>query len=548
MLVPPYFICMYLNDTKPMKQSKILFLLLLPAVSTCLAQNINYEMMDIKFYRLPLKPLAQSVKTYSVSLQDLGADLAAREKDSLLARALVITGFERIGENGDVQAELVISPLSIMSKEVKDRPLENEKNGLKTVIHQYSYYINYSFPTKIRLTVNGNLITEQDFPGFFQTQYYPRINNSLTNLQQEYDQDIYFLSNLRFERVTERTKQIKDWLFSNYGRGMAYEVIYAGYIKDKKGLYDDINKAFASMRSAYQYAHGRKDYRDETFNIKINEAVAIYEKALLESSDDKKARIDPKVTAMINYNLALASYGQNDFDKAQEHLGKMQKAGNETEYVASALKNMVTDKRARFVANGKLGGPIEEGTKTQATARKSTRNFIVPKPGDTLEVSFILPSREVMRFGDSLWLQDRIIVMKNNKRVEFNPGEIHGYSYNGIFRESLTWVKDMNTNPWTFEKKFCRRIVDGAIPVFKCYQVKNGIQDTTEKFVEPTMRYTAPDKRLIEVGFMNFNKAVSKLVSKYPELSERVKNGAYSDKDFLVVIREYNQWAKNNKL
>jgi len=161
-----------------------------------------------------------------------------------------------------------------------------------------------------------------------------------------------------------------------------------------------------------------------------------------------------------------------------------------------------------------------------------------------MDVRFVMPSHDSMPFGDSVWMEDQIIVLKDNKRVEIYPQEIHGYSYKGVYKESLRWVKDMNTSPWTYENKFCRRLVSGAIPVYKYYYVTTSMQNRTKQIVATRMYYRKGDQ-LLEVMFLNFNRGVSKLVADYAELSERVKNGAFQREDFVKIIEEYNAWAKN---
>lgn len=529
--------------------------LILLTAASIQAQNINYEMHDVAFFRLPLKPLDPAAKTYSVSLEDLGNALEPRHKDSLLNKALVLPGYQRVREAGDVQLELIISPLTVTNKEAKDKPLELEKDGKKTVMHQYSYAITYSFPTKLRVTCLGKLIGDQDMPGFFNTDYFPKDGQSLSSLQSEYDHDYYFIGRLRQERVDQRVYDIKQLVFSNYGKAMAYQVINIGYVKDKKGLYEDVNKAYALLHEAFIYAHRKEPYLDETFKGKTTAAIEMLEEIAAESSDDKKARIDPKVTAMLHYDLALAHYGLNKFDEAQAYLDKIQKAPSNTGYMIRQLADMIQDRRARFAANGLLGRPPVAADEIKPVAPTITKkpvglenmvhDYVEGNNGDTVNVRIIQPSQDVMAFGDSVWLQDQIIILKKDKRIEVYPGEIRGYSYKGVYRESLSWIKDMNTSPWTFEKKFCKRIVNGAIPVFKCYEVVPSRYNANEKVVTTKLMYKQKNE-LYQVMFLNFNKGVSKVVTDYPELAEKVRNGAYQREDFVKVITEYNTWMANN--
>ena len=530
-----------------MKQIKTLCLLLTIA-SFSSAQNINYEMFDVAFYRLPLKPLHPSSNTYSASVTELGADLEGRQRRLLLDEGLVIPGYIK-RDNSDLKLELVISPLSVTNKEIKDIPLETEKDGKKNTVHQYWYQITFSFPTKIRVIQNGSAIEDQDLPGFFTADYHPQNFPSQGDLQRAYEQDLYFLPGLKQKQIEERTQYLKDWLASTYGKGMFSELVRIGYIKDKKGLYDDINNAFALMLTSYRYAHQKEKYLDDTFKIKINESIAILEKALAESSDDKKARIDTKVTAMIQYNIALCYYGLNAFDKADEHLKQIGKTGTSTMAAAQALSRNLQDRRARFTANGLLGSP--EIVTTEVAPERSvqpvkikTRDYIIVKPGDTLDVRFILPSGDMMPFGDSVWLQEKIIVTKKDKPVDIFPGEIHSYYFQGTYYESFSWVKDSNTRPWTFDKKFCKRIVEGPIEIFKKYEVENSFSDPGRKVVT-TKTFYKKDGFDYEARFLNFNKGVSKLVGDYPELSERVKNGEFKREQFVDVVIEYNQWKRD---
>jgi hypothetical protein len=141
--------------------------------------------------------------------------------------------------------------------------------------------------------------------------------------------------------------------------------------------------------------------------------------------------------------------------------------------------------------------------------------------------------------------------MKDGKKVTVVPDDnIHGYFYKGVYRETLTWTKDMNTKPWTFEKHFCKRIVNGAIDVYERYEVKPSFRDPSEMVVVKTLWYRNNKKdpyNVLAAGWLNFNKGVSKLVSDYTALSELVKNGEFKSDQFIKIAEEYNLWAANAK-
>jgi tetratricopeptide (TPR) repeat protein len=511
------------------------------------SQNINYEWVNVALCRLPLKPLQVTTKSYSCSIQDLGEELASHQIKNL-ENALAIPGFTRSEETPSVKLELIINPLSVTNQEIKDDPFTTEKDGVKTVHHNYHYLLTCSFPAKLRVAVSGGQITEQDLPGFFQTKYYGRQAATETALQTQWEKDYSFLKTLQEEQVSERVKELKEIIFNLYGYGMHPQFVKIGYVKDKKGEYEDLTKAMALTRDAFLYASNKEIYMDDVFKAKTNEATIIFEKALTESSEDKKARINNRVAGMIYYNLALISFGLNDFDKAKDYVNKIHKASNNTEVEAGSLLNKTKDQQKRFIANSSLEskdqGAPERPTPPQLSSGKPESeqwNYIVGKKLDTLNVRFIIPSSTVMPYGDTVWIQDKVIVFKDGDRTELYPDDLHGFFYKGTYWESLWWVKDMKPNsPWTIEKKFCKRIIGGAIPVFTCNEVttdEEGYKKVTAKM------YYRKNDQFLEVMFLSFNRTVSKLVSDHRELSEKVRSGGFKRDDFLGIIKEYNSWT-----
>lgn len=527
------------------------YYLLIVGVFSTVAQNINFEWQRTTMYRYPLHPLDKSLKTYSASIQELGSLLQDYHRDSLLDKGLVLPGYEKLKAGGDIQIELVISPLSITNKELKDQPLTNEKDGVKTITHQYWYELKYSFPTKIRLTARGEVVTEQDFPGFYTSDYYPRNRNSQAAIQQEYDNDYHFRNKLLGEKIDERKKEIREWLFSNYGYGLTPRLIDIATIKDKKNEYPDVTKGFSLMMTAFASTDQKRDYLDVEFKQKLGEAISIYEVALQEFSPEKKSRINDKVAAILHYNIALAQYGLHELDAAEQRLTLVKDGTKPTQTAAYRLKEEIQDRRLRLVANGLMEGvlPSEPPKPTKAKEQltneaASYRDYIVFVNGDTVEAKFIMPSKEVMPYGDSVWLQDQVIVLEEGKTIEVQAKDIASYSYQGVVRETYSRVEDSSTIPFKMEYKMCKRVETGVISLYECYKVEPSFRDPSQKFVRAYPYYKKGDKFEIAI-YGNFNRGVSKLVAEYPELSERVKNGEFMKDDLRKIVREYNEFFEN---
>jgi hypothetical protein len=511
----------------------------------CVAQNVNFETLNVSFFRYPLKPLNSSVKTYSPSIMQMDGNLSNDQLDTLRKGAILIPGYTRVSSAGDVQVELVINQMTVTNKEIKDQLIESDQNGKKTVMHQYWYELKYAFPIKIKMMNQGEILNEEDLPGLFTTEYYSRDRTSQSSLQSEFDQDTNFQRELFYRKLDEAKVQIRKWLFSNYGFGMVMESISIGYVKDKKGEYADLTKAMSLLVHAFQASNNNKAYLNDLFKESVNEAIDIYNKALLESSDDKKARIDEKVTAVIQYNIALANYGMQNWDEAESWANKVRRGNNVTIGLARNLQDHILDKRQRVNAN--KSGAIISREESKLLLNKSEpklqtislHDYIVRTPGDTLNVRFIMPSHNIMAYGDSVWLQDKIIASIDDKKQEFLPQQLHSYSFNGVVRESVNWVKDFKTIPYTIEYKFCRRQAMGLISVYECYQVVPSTRNPEVNIVTASQWYRKGDV-FESIGFLSFSKGMSRLVKDYPELSEKVKNGIYERKDLLRVVDEYN--------
>jgi tetratricopeptide (TPR) repeat protein len=402
---------------------------------------------------------------------------------------------------------------------------------------------------KLRVLLRGRLVSEQDLPGIFNAEYFPEDRRSEAALKRLYDNDYHFRNRLLGERLHENKRSIRRLLFSEYGYGMQREGLDIGYVKDRKGIYSDLSKALSLMNEALKGADNKKDYLDDVFAGKVNEAITIYHKALEEASDDKKARIDPKVSTLIHYNLALAFYGLQKYDDAQSWLAKATSGEGPAKGRAQYLENRIANKIRRLNAREisvDESLPMESGSPTLMNDSSDAGDFIILKSGDSVKVKFLMPSRETMPYGDSVWLQDKIIVWNNNKRMEATARELVGYSYNGVYRHAIRSTEDGSSVPPVMSYKFCKMVESGAISVYDCYNVEPSFRDATRLIVATQGWYTKGEDTF-KVMFLNFNRGVSKLVEDYPDLAEKVRGGTYEREDFNKVVREYNQWAATQK-
>jgi len=88
------------------------------------------------------------------------------------------------------------------------------------------------------------------------------------------------------------------------------------YVKDKSGLYADLTTASETASDSYKVLKGNAS--DAAAQAKLKEAIALWEKALTESTPElKDSRINKKVTMIIGENLGRAYMYLMEFDKAR---------------------------------------------------------------------------------------------------------------------------------------------------------------------------------------------------------------------------------------
>jgi len=92
------------------------------------------------------------------------------------------------------------------------------------------------------------------------------------------------------------------------------------YVKSKDHDYSDLEKA--SAIAAEGYGGIKNNAESKEAQSKLKQAISMWEKALAESTpDDKKSRINKKVTLHISENLGRAYMYLMDFDNAQKAIG-----------------------------------------------------------------------------------------------------------------------------------------------------------------------------------------------------------------------------------
>jgi hypothetical protein len=165
-------------------------------------------------------------------------------------------------------------------------------------------------------------------------------------------------------------------------------------------------------------------------------------------------------------------------------------------------------------------------------------DYVIGKPNDTIPAHIILPAAADMPFGDSLWLQERLVVRARNTLATLTPDQLLGFCYKGAYYEFVARTDSATSG--SVARKFCRRVLAGVIPVFECLEVV--ADDEGRKRVESILYYKERSEHK-EAVFRDLQ-GMSRLVSLCPGLFRKIQNGQLTTEDFLRVLRQYNKYLE----
>jgi hypothetical protein len=141
--------------------------------------------------------------------------------------------------------------------------------------------------------------------------------------------------------------RINQYLNDQYGYVTVTRYANVYTVKNRKGEYDDIEKARDFAVSGYKnYTQHQEDAVKDLAN-----AIAIWEKIMTEVNyDDSKARIDEKVGTVILKNIIFACIITNEFEKANKYLTdfKSLRLSYDDKQFADNHEKMAAELKSRF--------------------------------------------------------------------------------------------------------------------------------------------------------------------------------------------------------
>jgi hypothetical protein len=385
-----------------MKKFSLLFSLFILASVFCFSQNTYYEDISFTYLRSPLQPLPTEYKTYAVIANvDYAADIASQKENwqkskeealqqnesekqeykekslgnKLVSRALldeekpkdIIIGakyFSKVYDAADVSSRIKFDGYEVSSSSdlkievillgfeylIEEDITEKTKDDVTT--KEYSYKISYKHPMEVKLFDGfDEEINYSELANFksFQTKNTKKFSSSYSLEKYWKENKISYLSKLDEKVTRDNLKTINNYLNSQFGYSTIEKNSAIAMVKPKKFEYPEYFNAYEQIFTGYTYL---LDNKNDAVNY-INEAITNWETALKESDkENKKARVNLKVTAVTHLNCAEAYCWLNDFQNARRHIMKIKMLKTKKyDKKVEALQNFMEDQERRYKAS-----------------------------------------------------------------------------------------------------------------------------------------------------------------------------------------------------
>ncbi len=220
---------------------------------------------------------------------------------------------------------------------------------------KYEYYAEYTMPINVKIDAPGQGIIFNENLG--QTKKSKLINK----YDSKYDFDYWkidnladYWKNLQLQEVNSLLGGLNNTINNRCGfpvKNYATEIYTVKKFKDHN--YSDLIDAYTQAKSGYDLVY-KSISRDEAAD-KLHKAIAIWESALAEANPvDNKARINDKVTALLNVNLAEAYIWLGEYTRADNYIqkAKISNAGaGKYKREAGDLEGIMNHLKSRELAN-----------------------------------------------------------------------------------------------------------------------------------------------------------------------------------------------------
>ncbi len=317
-----------------------------------IAQKVKNRSVEFRYYHLPSDPLRGNVSKYAVIVNNTSTKV--KIGNDRIKHYLNLQGFGKVAPSSagvilEFSVYGVQANVDVRTKEVTEKI--DDKDVKKT---KYYYHLSSKTSSKFVLKYkSGHIIKSMNFDG---DNYLYSEESGLYDTKAEV-QKVFNTKKVVLEKNADDSglqlvlDEVKKYIDNHYSYYYIkkYESIATG--KGKKHDYTDLDEAIEVYKEAAA-EFGVKGV-SEGFIKKSNECIEVWKSAISEyDANDKKARISKKNIDRFYWNVAVAYFYMNEFDKAVQTLNEAMTIGKSTASEKYFI-NQIDDRKSRFNKNEK---------------------------------------------------------------------------------------------------------------------------------------------------------------------------------------------------
>lgn len=300
------------------------------------AQKIRYERVQFSYYKLPQITLDSSYRTYAVSanIPDyMGGNYAA----AIMSYSL--QHLKKAQSPADIEILLnypYYKQFGAFPPMVNKQTTTSKVNGQDVTTTTYTKSCSYEQPFEYKLVNNktGQIISRRNDSRTFTVTTPAYATEAEAN--QNWDNTLRSkVSEFTTAEHNKLAANISNTLSAMFYKGMAGASVDVYSVKDKD--YPELDSAYKLAQDAYRSFTTNKENGLEAFRKNIAPAIGIWERLLSQKEDSKKAHINPKITALLLFNLAYAAYWQQQYDRGIAYAQQADENGKLDDWVKNFI-------------------------------------------------------------------------------------------------------------------------------------------------------------------------------------------------------------------
>lgn len=282
------------------------------------AQKIKREVVGKYSYtQLPSDITLKSSTTYKIVGH--GDYVDSYEKDKM-SGAINLSGFEKKDRNTeDVDFKIDIEKYAVKfgNSEQKTSEKTTKKDGVETKTKYYHYEVSATYKFVLRIYKDGEEVYKKENAG----------SETISGNENKSSSEAYknfkskksdYLKNV----TTNKVKAMNSGINEKYCTLNKTTSLRSAHLKPKKHKYDDYDSTFEEMKQGYLIVAEDENAVEEA-KENLLKAIEGFKVILKESDpDNKKARINEKITALLYNNIGHCYFMMKEYVPASENYTK----------------------------------------------------------------------------------------------------------------------------------------------------------------------------------------------------------------------------------